>query len=471
MEKNQEVKGISFIDSVIYAAGGMGTLSFQGIIKGYYYMFFLTNVMLLPTVAAASIYTSLTLVAIIAMTVSGMIMDAVRLPWGRQRSWILVGNITSALTVGFMFYRFENVNVGTYVIFAIVINFLYNLFYDWTWVGGRAIISAMSSSSADAVKLTTFAEFGTKLAGLVNVLLAGWLIEKFGANGQGYMIANFLMTLPLLLLTPIYMKMTKKYDPPRKLAGEAKEEAKKAPAAPKVGFKDMIKSFTRPAICYYIAAAFACAQTSFFSVLLAYYTNYVLNNPSILGISSTVYSAAGFLGVLITPWLSKKFTNKQIYAWLTLIAAFPYLLVMWINGNPILFVACRFLTGLIATPTAPIMVAIANDVADYNELKGISNARSFVTSMMGTMIRVGLLIASAISSFGLAAVGYDATKPMTDTVLKAIVTMMGWGPAAVCIVAWAVMLLYNVDEKEIDAYRRQKAAVAQGVAEAAPAEE
>ncbi len=464
MDENVKVKGVSTLDCVIYAAGGMGTLSFQGIIKGYYYMFFLTNVMLLPTAAAASIYTSLTLVAIIAMTASGAIMDAIKLPWGRQRSWILVGNITSALTVGFMFYRFENVNVATYVIFAIAINFLYNLFYDWTWVGGRAIISAMSSSSADAVKLTTFAEFGTKLAGLVNVLLAGWLIQKFGSNGQGYMLANFVMTLPLLILTPVYMAMTKKYDPPRK-AGEVEEKVEKKAAAPKVGFKDMIKSFSRPAICYYIAAAFACAQTSFFSVLLAYYTQYVLNNPQILGISSTVYSAAGFLGVLITPWISKKFTNKQIYAWLTLIAAFPYLLVMVIKGNPYLFVACRFLTGLIATPTAPIMVAIANDVADYNELKGISNARSFVTSMMGTMIRVGLLIASAISSFGLAAVGFDATKEMTEPVLNAIVTLMGWGPAAVCIVAWAVMLLYNVDEKEIDAYRRQKAAVAQGVAQ------
>jgi len=460
-EKN--VKGISTLDCVIYAAGGMGTLGWQGIIKAYYYMFFMTNVLLLPTTAAASIYTSLTLVAIIAMAVSGMIMDAVKLPWGKQRSWILVGNILSTLTVGFMFYRFDNLNVGTYVIFAVAINFLYNLFYDFTWVGGRAIISPMSSSSADATKLTTFAEFGTKLSGLVTALIASWLIGKLGSNGQGYMIANFIMSLPLLIMTPFMMKMTKKYDPPRDL--KAEETTSKA-AAPKVGFKDMIKSFTRPAVCYYIAAAFACAQTSFFSVLLAYYTKYVLNNDAMLGISTTFYSAAGFLGVLITPWISKKFTNKQIYAWLTLIAAFPYLLVMVIKGNPYLFIACRFLTGLISTPTAPVMVAIANDVADYNELKGISNARSFVTSMMGTMIRVGLLIASAISSFGLAAVGFDATKEMTEPVLNAIVTLMGWGPAAVCIIAWAVMLLYNVDEKEIDAYRRQKAAAAQEAAKA-----
>ena len=450
MEKKS---GLSFGELFGYGAGGMFPFTLQQAIITYYYLFFLTDILQMPTALAASLFTLSSVVKIITMIIPGVIMDNIHLPWGKYRSWVIVGNVLCFVTSGLLFIKL-NIGYTAYFVLAIIFQFLNNFGYNISWIASRAIISPMSGSSMDATKLATAADLGTRVAELLQGYGMAFAIALFAGSKQQYMNAEWLLSVFLIVMLPLFLGATKKYDAPQpKTSSEAK-----AQAAEKVSFKEMMQSMSRPAITYYLAITFGCMQVSIFFSLMAYYTTYVLNNPQALATAVTLAGIGGFIGVLLTPYISRKLSNKFIYTWFTIASAVCYMLLLVIKDNATLFLIDRFILAVISTPTSPVMVALANDVADYNEMKGISNARSFVTSMMGTMIRVALLIASAIASFGLAAVGYSGAGDPTPEVLKAILNLMAFGPALSCLGCGISMFFYNVDEKELDQYRKDKAA-------------
>ncbi len=216
-------------------------------------------------------------------------------------------------------------------------------------------------------------------------------------------------------------------------------------------------SFKGPGLPYMISSTIMNAASGFFSTLLIYYTTYVLNNAAYTAYAVTAQSIGGFVAALVSPWLCAKFTKKRVYFWSLFIGGLVCAAFYWIGHNGILFLLLRIVTTLVTTPVGTAMVAMANDIADWDEMNGYASAKGFVQSMMGVTIRMGILISSALSSFGLVAIGYVSGTVPEPHVLDAIMKLMAFGPCLAYCIGALLILFYKVDEKEIEEYRINRA--------------
>jgi Na+/melibiose symporter-like transporter len=182
----------------------------------------------------------------------------------------------------------------------------------------------------------------------------------------------------------------------------------------------------------------------------------VLKNPAALGLSITLGSITGFLGALAVRPLCKKFGNKKTYIIATAVTAVLYILVAYIGGTSVPFLILRSAIMFMGSFTGVLLPAFANDIADYNGMQGQTIARAFIQSIAGTTIRLGSVISTMVASFGLAAIGYTKGAQPTAQVLSGITNLMAFGPAIVCIISCICFIWYNIDEKQLDAYRVQK---------------
>lgn len=427
----------------------MFSLTFSATFLSYMLLAFLTNVAGFSTVAAASIYSASTLIKVAATLCSGIIVDGINWKSGKFRTWTLIGGFLM-LASSVMFLNF-GMSEGAYTVVFLILFFINQLAYQFEWVGGRSLVGPLSKNSADGISLTTAAQIGTMGAGIIYGLISTGLLAAFAASKQPYFMPMFIYCLIGLLGAVLLFAMSKNYDKPV-------EANPAAPKADKVSIIDMFKSLKGQGMIFFIASIFGNTQSGFFATLLFYFTTYVLQNAYITGLAVTCNSIGGFVGAFMAPAVCAKFSKKTVYQWAHYISAVLYFLIFLLGRSTVLFLIIRTTLGFVGTFAGVTLPALGNDLADYNEMKNISHARGFTQAVIGLSIRIGIVISGIISSYGLAAVGFSAAGEMTDKIATGIMALMGIGPAIVCVICGVLISFYKIDEKELDAYRLEKAA-------------
>ena len=452
---NEKQKGtLSLAQLIGYGACSMGTLTFTASWVAYMVLPFLTNIAGFSTAAAAGIYSLSNIIKVLATIAGGSIIDSVNWKKGKFRTWTLVGGI-AILVFSCMFFKFD-LPEKVYVIVFTVLFFMNQFAYQCAWVGARSLVIKFSKNNQDNVNLATAAQLGSMGAGVIfGLIYVKLYMGPLGKYGTDFFLPTVLYSVIALVGCVVLFMMAKNYDLPV-------EANPNAPKAQKVTLKDMLSSLKGQGLVYFIAGTFGNIQSGFFSTLLFYFTTYVLKNPEIAGLAVTINSVGGFLGALTTPWVVKKTSNKWAYQWSHFICAGLYLLVWLFGRNPIVFLVVRALLGAVGSWAGVTLPALANDLADYNEMKGISTAKGFVQSLMGLTIRIAMVISGAISSFGLAATGFDATKAategVTDKMANSIMLLLGVGPAIVCFLCGLTIQLWKVNDQELNEFRMQRMA-------------
>ena len=452
MANENQKTTLSMPQIVGYGAFSMGFLTFIASWVAYMVMPFLTNIAGFSTKAAAGIYSLSNIIKVVATIAGGTIIDAVNWKKGKFRTWTLVGGI-ALIVFSCMFYKF-NLPEAVYVIVFGVLFFMNQFSYQCAWVGARSLAIKFSKNNQDNVMLTTAAQVGSMGAGIIfGLIYVPLYTGPFGKNGTDFFPPTLLYGAIAFLGCFFLFLMAKNYDLPA-------EKTPNAPKAQKVTLKDMLSSLKGMGLVYFIAGTFGNIQSGFFSTLLFYFTTYVLKNPAVAGYAITANSIGGFLGALSTPFVVKKTSNKWAYQWSHFICAALYLCIWLFGKNPAIFLIVRALLGAIGSWAGVTLPALANDLADYNEMKQISTAKGFVQSLMGLTIRIALVISGAISSFGLAATGFDATtaatQGITENVEKSIMLLLGVGPAIVCLLCGLTFALWKVNDKELNEFRMQR---------------
>ena len=86
VEKKNDLASVSLVEKIEYAFGGMFKTSLGGYIANLYWMFFLTDIMGVPTVLAATAKTAVTFIRLVEMMFAGMIVDSSNFKTGRYRT-------------------------------------------------------------------------------------------------------------------------------------------------------------------------------------------------------------------------------------------------------------------------------------------------------------------------------------------------------------------------------------------------
>ena len=82
-KKLQNKLTLSPVTLTLYMLGGMFPAGFVLVITCYYFMYFMTDILLLPTALAATVYSAIQWWKLLSMVASGMIIDGIPLKSGR----------------------------------------------------------------------------------------------------------------------------------------------------------------------------------------------------------------------------------------------------------------------------------------------------------------------------------------------------------------------------------------------------
>ncbi len=449
-EEKRNVNGVSLFEKAEYAAGGMFKTSTGGYIANMYWMFFLTNIVGLPTVLAATANTAVKFIKMVSMAFCGAIVDSTSFKMGRYRGWILIGDLGMMVLQGMLFWKMPTgMSNVTYVVLILVIYFLHITCYNVSWTSSRALVGVMATNTKDSVGLTAAANIGSTVAGIINGLVAIPLLDKLAHTGNQYMLVSYIFAIIYPIGSMIMLHVAKKYE-----IGTINENGKvtQKPKQEKVPFRDMLACLKGPGFWFCVSCTLMNCN-GIQQVLLVYYVNYVLKNPAVTGIVTTTGSIAGFFAALISPWFCSKLGKKGVYIFSMFGGTIVYIAYYFIGSNSLMYIILRIIQTLITSPVGTAMVAMANDIADYNAMQGRKSAKAFAQSMMGVTIRIGGLVATALGSFSLVWIGYEKGTTPTDSMLKSIVLMMSLIPAAFYLLAGITILFYKIDEKEMEEYR------------------
>lgn len=443
------MKKLTTMQVVMYGFLGMFMNTFYLMFLAYNRFYYLTNVLQLSTAVSATVNTLAVWGNVVTMLMAGVVIDKINFKSGKYRTWTLVGGICMAIVVPLMFSDLHLGQAAAGALF-IVLFIIQSIGYNCLWVAERSLVGPMSSCAEDANRLAMSAQQASTLAGLIYGVISTPIMTMFGGS---YTLAGLLYGVLILIGTIGLFFMCSAYDNKPAVA------VAKGPAAPKASTMDVIKTSGKYIVPFFFAMILNNCHLGFFMTLLVYFTNYVLQDPVILGYSVTAGSVAGLVGAWLSKIMCSKLGKKKSFIYFTLLTGILYILIAYIGTTSIPFLIIRTAIGCFSVVGGMLIMLFANDIADYNQMVlGNDSSRATVQSIAGTTIRFGTALSTTIASFALVAAGYDATAEMTDGVIKAITNLMAWGPAAVCILSAVVYIFYNMDEAKLDEFRAERAA-------------
>ncbi len=442
----------------LYCLGGMFPAGFVLVITGYYFMFFMTDMLLLPTALAATVYSAIQWWKLLSMVASGMIIDGIPLKSGRYRGWSLIAGFVQAIAFPLAFADF-GLPAGVAAVVVFVCEAVLMLGYNVSWTALRTLPAKMAKTSQDINWLNVMSNVGGTVPSLIWGTLSGTLlaIPLWAGTSNQYAGVCAICSIIFVLAGIIMYNLAAPYDTPadslhnRPAVNRDKKES--------AGIMAIIRSLRGPMIPYFISGILNSAQAGFFQTLLTYYTAYVLGNPMLAASIVTLQSIIGLVGSFVVPGMTRHVTKKGSMVFAQTFNAVSYVLLAVFGTNAALFVVIRCLMSAVGCIPNVTSYGIPLDIGDYFEMKGETAQRAILTSVGGTTVRLGFAASTTISAFALAAIGYQAGAEFTAEMGRSVTLLMAVGPAIFAAVSAILMqFFYKVDERAIDAYRLERAA-------------
>ena len=184
-------------------------------------------------------------------------------------------------------------------------------------------------------------------------------------------------------------------------------------------------------------------------ITLIYFTHYV--HDQILAASYMIgLMIASIAGAMITTPLSNKYGKKNLFIGaLIFSAAVNSLICLCGPGDTVLLFAVGMISEVGAAIFPTLFFAMLGDVADYSEFVNKRRATGLVYSAGSFATKFGGGIAGWIIGTVLSLYGYDAASSAAiEGAIPAIVMLMSWLPAILCVIAAVLMLFYPIDQQK-----------------------
>ena len=436
---------------LFYYGYGMGEFGFTFFLMfiAYHLMYYMTDVLMMPTNIAAITYTTVQWFEGITILLAGVVIDRVHIKWGRYRPWMLGGAIVCMICT-IAFFIDPNLPVTGDVIYFSVFYFLAYSGYNLMWVSFRSIVGPLSMTAKDNVSLTTSSAQMGGISGLIFSTFGASILYSFGDLKVGYMFCAAAVGLLMVGGMIVSTTVCKKYDKSQTQLAHQKQE--------KMTFRQMLRSINKPVVILFIAVAFSGSASTLLPSLLVYYFLYVMGNPELLSVYMLVVSFSTLVGQSVAEWAARVHGKHKMYVVGCCISLIAILSINFVGTNVTAFMILMGIEAFARIFSGTMIPAFMNEIADYNAyVKGL-RTRSFVISLGGTAIRVASIIGGALASFGLSFLGYSAGMVATPQFCASLTRLMTFG-AAFCVGSAAIVFLfYPLKGKVMDAIYAKKAA-------------
>lgn len=447
----------SKINALIQVTYGLADFGFIFMVNltNMYLLLFFTEVVKISPVTAGIIMTSGRILDTISVPIVGPIIEKSNLPWGRYRSWLLIGPVLVLVFNTLLFVNWSNVSTTMTIIFGTLVYAAFCISTNVAYIGYTSLNSSLTTDPKEKVQLSTRRGQGNSLGKIAAGYILLPLIYFFSQSNEvmaqkGFFIVAIITGVVLVLAYLILFYTTRDF----KDEGVVYDQEGKAK---KSSTKDLMKQVisSRPLLTLLIADICKVLSMLLLFSVFPYFFIYVVQDPAKIPVFFGNINLLALFGSLLIPFITKKLTKRNTYRSGMLLLALSMILIYFVRGNANLVIVLASI-GYIGYSWGNIVnTAMYADITEYGEWKTGINARAVNFSVFQLSIKIAAVLSTSISAFGLAAIGFQSGVAPTPEVVQGITNIAVLLPVCFIVISMIALTLYNVDEKKLPQMRKE----------------
>lgn len=398
----------------------------------YYY----TDVFGLTVAAAGTILLAARVLDAFDAPVWGFIIDHTHTRWGQSRPYFLWMAFPFAIFFVLMFLS-PNLSQGGKFWWALVTYLLFGISYTGVGTPISSILPNLSNDSDERIKLNSVRMIGGNIGYFIT---ASFTLTFVAVLGGGNETAGWRNTAIALAVIGLALLMFAFFD-----TKEINTASQKS-----LPIMDSIRAAKSnwPWFILVVAFIFYWLGNASRSAVVVYYTQY---NLGAKGFASVLNGLVMFqiIGMLLIPFLVKKFRKAHVLMFGLCLAAFGQVLIAF-TGTSLVGLGIAWAIASVGTGISVSMpFAMLSDTVDYGEWKNGIRASGFLTAIGSSFaIKMGSGFGGWAPSMILSNAGYKAGATQTDAALSAIRFCISYLPAIFFVIGAIIMLMYVRYEKK-----------------------
>ncbi len=421
MENNQKLSGKSKIS---YALGAVGK-DMVYMLSASYVLYYFQDLLGVNAIAMGVILLIARVFDAFNDPIMGVIVAKTKTRWGKFRPWLMIGTITNAVILYFMFACPPSLDAKGLVAYAAIFYILWGITYTMMDIPYWSMIPAFTQGGKERENLTTLARtsagVGSAIVTIVTMQLVPMLGRMFAGESAGAQTIEIVgfkyFSLIVGVLFILFITLT---------CINVKEKSTAEMKTASVGqmFKALVQN--DQAMTVTIAIVLINCAVYITSNLVIYFFKYDFGTTgwndayvlfNMFGGAIQVLSMMAFY-----PLLRKKFSSLQIFYICLGMAIVGYLVLLalaFTNMSSVflLFIPAFFIFAANGMLTVITTVFLANTV-DYGELKNNRRDESVIFSMQTFVVKlasgIAALAASICLSINKLQSGTEVTEEMKE---------------------------------------------------------
>lgn len=422
---------------------------------------FRTVILGIPSFWIGIMNTIVGILNIIGIPVGAIMLQKIRMRWGRYRSWLYVAG---GLYAFFLFIEFVDFGLPDGIVKYLVaivpylgVNFIMSLHVTATRCLLPLYAPKLQERAANQAAANIIGTAGKFIYSLLGLKLITMVNERSGSESLGYTVLAGIISLGFVIALINFGRVTAPLDPSDK--DVAKKEAKeiKAKNSDEPGFWAMFKSI--------INAPFGLMLTSgigksiamqLINNLIAFYYLYVIGDKTLMATYLTLSSLFSYLGAQFTQLVSRKMELKHIGALGLTVYGGCMLLSYLAGANALFFTILLSISNIGLQIYLTVETPLYTAISDYSYIKTGKDSSKFIQQFAGLSNKTGTLVSSSVVGFGLMLIGFNADN-VTESAAHGLRFLVSLGPAMCCAIGVVCLLLLPLTSKKLDAMRAEAA--------------
>ena len=426
-----------------------------------YFPYYLTNVLLLPSVVMGTVLLITRVFDIVTILLSSVVEEKVVLKWGKCRSWVGV-MCPLAAVIGVLQYAGLGGNTSTKVIIACICYVLFFGFFNFGRTAQMALLNTIGKTPEERAQLSArkaqFASVATVVFSstfLPLLLFFSKAETKTETTQTGFFLTVLVFMSVYLLLQLLLFKTSKPYDLPGSGTDHCSVKAR-------LSGKEMAEQIFKngPLMLMLVAEICKTLTQNLFNGFVVYYFTIVAQDLTLQPRFATIIALFTFAGsIFIGQFLRKKLGKKNSYmfGFAVMIAALM-LSRLIAASNTTLFLIIMGIGFFFFSGIASCGPAMFGDCVEYGRWKTGKEARAFIMGLYTLPIKIGVWLLGGITGWLLASIGYDATSEITASVQAGMFNIITFGPAAFALIGLICTAVYPLTEKKVAEIMAENAA-------------
>lgn len=435
--KEEIVNKLPFKTKIGYGVGDLASnLMFQMTV--IYLLFFYTDVMGIPALAAGVIFLIARLWDAVNDPVMGLIIDHTKSRHGKARVYLLYGSLPLAIATIVMFYV-PNISTDAKVIYSGITYIIWGMLYTLVNIPYSSLTASLTDIPEERTSLSSI----RMIFMLIGVIIVSVVTEPmqaiFDSASDGYFYVALVYAVAACLLLLLCFKWTARA---KKDVGKRKKDHYKL----KEIWPLLLKN--KQLIIVTVASLVGNIAVFIRETAAIYYVNYNIGDGSLLPVFLGVIVISMLIANLMIPWATKKWDKKGTYligSVIGIIGSIIFHFIPFDNISMILILGGISSFGMAAIST--LGWSMIADTVEYGEwitgvrAEGISYAVYSFSQKLATA--VGGVAVAWVLEF----TKYQANiEIQSDFTLKGILSTLTIIPIVFVTISAIIILFYKVDK-------------------------